>query len=149
MAIDNIPVLVNGVSKTHADITMVVDTQPIIGLTSINYADPQEITPNFSNANKMTSVGFGAVNPAASISFNLEAAEQIQAIAASHGGRVQNIPFFDITLVFDSNEASGLLIAHVLKRCRFKGRSLESQVDNTQIEETFELFVADIVYQTL
>lgn len=148
MAVDNIPVLVNGVSKTHADITFIIDTQPIIGLTRLNYADPQEITGNYSNANKMTSVGFGAVKPTASIGVTLEAAEQIQALAASVGGRIQNIPFFEITVVYDNSEP-GLVIAHTLKRCKFKGRNPDSQVDNTQIEETLELFVGDIVYQTL
>ena len=148
MSVDNIPVLVNGVSKTHADITFVIDTQPIIGLTRLNYTDPQDITPNYSNANKMTSVGFGAVKPTASIGVTLEAAEQIQALAANLGGRIQNIPFFEITVLFDNAEP-GLLVTHTLKQCRFKGRGVDSQVDNTQIEETLELFVADIVYQTI
>lgn len=148
MSVDNIPVLVNGVSKTHADITFVIDTQPIIGITRLNYADPQDITGNYSNANKMTSVGFGAVKPVASIGLNLEAAEQIQALAANLGGRIQNIPFFEITILFDSAEP-GLLVSHTLRRCKFKGRNTDSQVDNTQVEETLELFVADIKYQTL
>lgn len=148
MAVDNLPVLVNGVSKTHSDITFVVDTTPIIGLTALNYEDPQTIEGNFSNANKMTSVGFGPVRPTANATFTLEAIEQLQALAANVGGRIQSLPFFQITVVLDNPEG-GLFIKHVLKQCRFKGRSFASQADNTQIEETIEIFVADIDYQTL
>lgn len=148
MAVDNLPVLINGVAKTHADIVMVIDTVPIIGVTAVNYADPQEITPNFSNANKPTSVGFGKVEPNGSVTLTLEAVEVLQALAASRGGRIQNLPFFEITVAYDSSEG-GLFISHRLKKCRFKGRAIDSSVDNSQIEETLELFIGDIQWQTL
>ena len=146
--ISDLPVLINGVSVAHPDITFVIDTDPILGMTAINYSDPQEITPNFSNAQKATSVGFGKVEPQGDVTLTLEAVEQIQAKAASVGGRIQNIPFFEITILYDPDEG-GLPIAHRLKKCRFKGRAIGSQVDNSQIEETLQLFIGDIDYQTI
>lgn len=148
MSIDSLPVLINGVAKSHADLNFVIDTLPIIGVTALNYADPQEITPNFSNANKATSVGFGKVEPNGSVTMQIESVEQIQALAASRGGRIQNLPFFEITVAWDSDEG-GIFIVHRLKSCKFKGRSVDSNVDNSQIEETLELFIGDIEYNTL
>lgn len=148
MAVDTLPVLINGVEYTHADVTILFGTTPIIGVTAINYQDPQQITPNFANANKPMSVGFGKIEPQGNITLTLNAMEALQAQAASFGGRIQNLPFADITVAYFSTEG-GIFISHRLKRVKFKGRNVDSAVDNTQIEETIELFIGDIQWQTV
>lgn len=134
--------LINGVAYAHADIVLNLFGTPLIGVTAISYADPQDITGNWSQGAHMTSVGFGQVKPVASITMTLELMETIQRLAP--GGKIQNIPFFDIGVNFLPD--SGVLVRHSLKKCRFKGRSVDSQVGNSQIEEKIELFVADIKY---
>ena len=134
--------LVNGVAYAHADIVVNLFGVPQIGVTAIEYADPQDITGNFSTGAHMTSVGFGQVKPVASITMTLELIQTIQRLAPN--GKIQNIPFFDIGVNFLPD--SGVLIRHSLKKCRFKGRNVTSQTGNSQIEEKLELFVADIDY---
>jgi hypothetical protein len=148
MAILNLPPLINGVAYTHADIVLVISGIPIIGCTGINYSDKQMITPNYSTSQKATSVGFGKVENAGSVTLTLEAVEVLQALAANNGGRIQNLPFFNVDISFFSAEG-GIFIHHRLVKCRFTGRNPDSSVDNSQIEETLELFIGDIDYQTV
>lgn len=134
--------LINGVAYTHADIILEIFGVPQIGVTAINYSDPQEMTPNFSTGQKMTSMGIGTVNPQASISMTLELIQAIQALAP--GGRIQNIGFFNIGVNYLPEGA--IPVRHSLKQCKFKGRNVQSQTGNSQIVEEIQLFVADIDY---
>jgi len=137
--------LINGVAYAHADIVIEIFGVPQIGVTSIDYGDMQKMTPNFSTGQHMTSVGFGEVTPDAKITMTLELIQAIQAIAP--GGKIQNIPFFNIGLNFLPE--GGILVRHSLKKCKFKGRRVASATGNSQIEEVLELFVADIDYDAI
>jgi hypothetical protein len=137
------PPLINGIEYTHADIVLLIGLTPYIGVTAIDYSDPQEITPNFSTGNKPTSVGIGKMEPQGSITMTLGAVEAL--IAGAPNRRLQNIPFFDVRVNYFSS-AGGIFVSHRLVNCLFKGRNPNSAVDNSQIEETLELFVSDIQY---
>lgn len=139
--------LVNGVAYAHADIILEIFGQTIIGITGITYSDKQDIVENFSTGTKATSVGFGPVKPVATITATLEAIQQISNIAPE--GKIQNIGFFDIGVNFLPTGDNAILVRHSLKKCRFKGRDINSTTGNSQIEEALELFVADIDYVAL
>lgn len=132
--------LINGVSYTHADIVLNILGTPIVGCTQVQYAEPQEITLNHSTGVKPTSRGFGAMTPEATITLTLEAVQAIQLIAPD--GKIQNIPSFDIGINYTT--VDGAFVRHALRNVRFKGRNLTSAVNNSQIEETLELSVAEI-----
>jgi len=134
--------LINGVAYAHADITLEIFGVPIIGLTAIEYGDAQDITPNYSTGQLPTSVGFGAIKFSAKLTLTTEAVQAIQRVAP--GGRLQNIQFFNIGVNFLPD--SGVLVRHALKACRFMGRQLSSAVNGSQIEESLDIFVADIDY---
>lgn len=141
MSVIGVP-LINGVSYAHADIVLNLFGTPVIGITGISYGDSQNIGLNFSTGTKATSVGFGIIEPKASITMTFEAVQAL--IKASPGGRLQNIPFFDVGINYLPD--SGVLVRHSLKRCRFTGYDLNSSVNNTQIEVTINLVVPDIDY---
>ena len=143
MAIINNPPLINGVAKSHASIGLTIAGIPIIGCTAIEYSDIQAIEPNYSNTQLPTSVGFGGVQMAATITLTLEAVEVISNLAPD--GRIQNIPFFDVRVNYFETEG-GFFVSHRLVNCKFKGRNITSAVDNSQIAEALELFVSDIRY---
>jgi len=132
--------LINGVSPTHVDLVINILGTPIVGITAITYSESQEITPNHSTNPLPTSVGFGIVTPVATLTMTSEAAQALSNIAPN--GKIQNIPFFDIGVNFIPE--GGVYTRHSLKKVRFKGRDLNSAVGNSQIEETLELFVAQI-----
>lgn len=132
--------LINGVAYTHADIVLEIFGVPQIGIKSIEYSDPQAMTPNFSTGQHMTSMGIGAVTPAAKITMTMELIQAITRVAPNK--RIQNINFFNIGVNFLPE--GGLLVRHSLKKCKFKGRGISSQTGNSEIVEEIELFLADI-----
>lgn len=132
--------LINGVSYAHVDIIINILGTPIVGVTSINYSEKQEITSNYSTNPKATSVGFGISTCVGDITLTLEAIQSIINIAPQ--GKVQNIGFFDIGVNYTT--VGGVFTRHSLKSCRFKGPDLGSAVGNSQIEVANELFIADI-----
>jgi hypothetical protein len=134
--------LVNGVEYTHADIIIQVLGIPIVGATRIDYKDSQSITNNYSTGQLPTSVGFGTVKFEGTLTLTTKEVQRLS--AAAPGGRLQNIPFFDIRVNFATE--AGDFVSHRLIKCRFKGRNVNSQVDNTQIEEPLELHITDIKY---
>ncbi len=140
MAIGVRPPLINGVAYTHAEIVCNIMGVPVVGITAINYADPQEITLNHSTGHKPTSRGFGPVTPEGTITMTMEEVERLSASAP--GGRIQNYPDFPIGVNFATED--GKFTRHRLIKCRFKGRSIDSAVNNSQIEEEIELSIADI-----
>jgi hypothetical protein len=147
MAVVGLP-LINGVEYTHADIVFtfsntILPGLPVIGVTAINYSDIQDITGNHATGQHYTSVGFGPINPTASITLTLKEVQRLSNVAPN--GRLQNIPFFSIGVNFATEALD--FTRHRLINCRFMGRSVDSSTGNTQIEETLQLFVADINYK--
>lgn len=134
--------LINGVEYTHADIVVNILGFPVIGVTSIKYADMQDITLNYGTGQLPASRGFGAMNPTASITLTMKEVQKLS--NASPLGKIQNIPDFDIGVNFITE--AGDFTRHRLLRCRFKGRSTDSSVNNSQIEEELELSIVDIKY---
>ena len=143
MAISNIVPLINNVAYSHADIVLNIGGVPIVGVTSIEYSDNQDITGNFSTGHKPTSVSFGQMTFESSITVTFEAMQAIQ--LGAPGGYIQNVPFFDVGINYLPE--NGILVRDVLKKCRFKGRSQSSETGNSEIPVTLELYVSDIKYQ--
>jgi hypothetical protein len=136
------PPLINGVEYTHADIILQILGVPIVGLTSIDYRDMQEITANHGTGHLPVSVGIGAVSFEGTLTMTMKEVQRLTASAPF--GRIQNIPLFDIRVNYLTE--AGDIVSHKLKSCKFKGRNPNSSVNNTQIEEALELFIADIDY---
>jgi hypothetical protein len=141
MAIVGVP-LINGTEYTHADIKLNILGIPVIGVTSIDYSDKQEITLNHATGQLPVSRGFGPVIFEGAITLTMKEVQRLSNAAPS--GRIQNIPDFDIGVNYITE--AGDFVRHRLVRCRFKGRNPNSQVNNTQIEEELELSIADINY---
>jgi hypothetical protein len=141
------PGLVNGVEYSHVDIRLNILGVTIIGVTQINYADPQEITLNHSTGALPTSRGYGAVNPEGTITITSKAAHAIQLAAQAVGKQIQNIPAFDIGVNYTT--VNGDLMRHSLRSVVFKGRNTTSSVGNSQIEETWELSIGKIDWNAI
>lgn len=139
------PPLINGVEYTHADIILQILGVPVVGVTSIDYRDMQEITANHGTGHLPVSVGIGAVSFEGTITLTMKEVQRLTTSAPN--GRIQNIPLFDIRVNYLTE--AGDIISHRLKSCKFKGRNPNSAVNNTQIEEALELFIADIDYNAL
>jgi len=144
----NIP-LINGVAYSHADIKLTILGFPIIGVTSIEYAQMQTIEGNYSTGHLPTSVGYGNVEPSATLTVTMEEYERMLALPGVIDGMIQNIPKFDVRVNYVRQDTSGnfpILVSHRLIWCQFKGPRISSSNNNTQIEVPLEMFVAKISY---
>lgn len=142
MAVLESPPLINGVEYTHSNILLNLFGLPVVGVTSIEYADNQNIAGNYSTGALPTSVGFGQLDLTATLT--ITSVEYRRIVQFAPGRRIQNIPFFDVGINYVPD--TGIFVRDRLVRCRFKGANISSQTNNTQIEVPLELFVADIKY---
>lgn len=133
---------INGVAYTHADITINILGIPVIEVTEISYADPQQMTLNYGTGNEPTSVGFGVVEPVASITVAKKEFDKI--VAAAPNGKIQNISFFPIGINFLTEAAE--FTRDRLNNCRFKGKDFSSSQGNSNVYVTLELLVSSIDY---
>jgi len=134
--------LVNGTAYAHSDIIMNILGAPIVEVSEISYADPQEMTLNYGTGNNPTSVGFGAVQPTASITIAKKELDKIRAVAP--GGKIQNIPFFPIGVSYATDQ--GDYTRDRLNLCKFKGPDISSSQGNSRVDVTLELLVTSIDY---
>lgn len=134
--------LINGVEYVHANIVINILGIPVIGVTDIKYSDIQAIENNYATSSEPVSRTFGTIVYEGSITLLQKEVQRLS--AAAPGGRIQNIPDFDIGVNFITE--AGDFQRHRLGRCRFKGRSMASTVNNTQIEEELQLSIGFIKY---
>ncbi|MCV6901049.1 hypothetical protein OE165_28855, partial [Escherichia coli] len=76
------------IEYTHADIILQVLGIPIVGVTSIDYRDMQEITPNHGTGHLPISVGIGAVTFEGTLTLTMKEVQRLT--DSSPGGRIQN-----------------------------------------------------------
>lgn len=133
---------VNGVAYTHADITLNILGIPVIEVTEISYSDNQNMTLNYGTGNEPTSVGFGTIEPVASITVAKKEFDKIR--AAAPNGKIQNISFFPIGINYLTEAAD--FTRDRLNNCRFKGQDVSSSQGNANVYITLELLVTSIDY---
>lgn len=132
--------LINGIAYTHVNIVLIIAGVPIVELTKINYADPQDVTLNYGTGSAPTSRGFGPVKPTGSITISFKEVQRIT--DAAPGGKIQAIPAFPVGVNFITE--AGDYVRHKLKEVVITGRNFGSQVNNSQIEEDLTLSIAEI-----
>jgi hypothetical protein len=135
--------LINGKAYEWADITVNIMGIPIAGIDAVNYEDDQKMTNNYGAGNKPVSRGYGNIESTASITLH---AEEINALVnAAPGGRLQNIPEFQITVAFIPE--GGTVKVHKLKMCRFMKNKIDTKQGDTKIPCELPLIIGDIQWK--
>lgn len=139
MAGARITPLINGVAYSWADVTMNVLGVPIVGVTEIMYEEPQEVEGNYGAGNYPVSLGYGKVEPKASITLYMEEVEKITNIAPNR--RVQEIPPFDIVVNFLRDTK---VVNHKIRNVVIKTNKREMKQGDKVFAVQFELFCSHI-----
>ena len=114
--------LVNGKAYEWADIQLIILGVPFTGVTSIEYSEPQEMKNDMAAGRFPNARIYGQVTPEAKITLLMSEVEAIQAVAPN--GRIQDIPEFDIPVIYlDPNNVTG---SHVIKNCRFTLKKIQN-----------------------
>lgn len=133
---------INGVAYTHADIKLNILGIPLIEVTEISYSDTQQMTLNYGTGNEPTSVGFGAIEPVASITVAKKEFDKIR--SAAPNGKIQNIASFPVGVNYTTE--AGEFTRDRINGCRFKGQDVSSSQGNSNIYVTLELLTTGIDY---
>jgi len=134
--------LINGKSYEWADIIVNVLSQPIIGITNIEYEEKQGMENIYGAGRFPVSRGYGKIEPTAKMTILMEELENIQTVAPQ--GRIQDIPEFDIVVMYV--DAALVTRKHVLKNVRFMNNKRASSSGDTSIPVELELIISHIQY---
>jgi hypothetical protein len=134
--------LINGISYSWSQVTVNILGNPVAGITAINYEEKQAIVNNYGAGNLPVSRGFGKIEFTASVTMMMEEVEAL--MKSVKDGRLQSIPEFDITITY--LRASGDVVTHALKNCRFMTNKRDTKVDDTKIEIQLDLVLSHIIW---
>ena len=135
--------LINGINYSWSQIATVILGVPVVGITSIEYEDKQEIVDHYGAGSFVTSRGFGKVETMpVKISLYMDEVEPLQLAAPL--GRLENIPEFDIIVAFIPT--SGTVATHTLKNCRFMGNKRTIKQGDTSVIVDLELKCSHILW---
>lgn len=137
-----IPPLINGKSYEYADIQVNILGVPVVGITSIQYEEKQAMENVYGAGNRPVSRGYGKFEPTARITLLMEEIENITAV--SPGGVIQNIPEFDIIVIF--LDSALVTRKHKLRNVRFMNNVRSSNTGDTSIPCECELILSHIEY---
>jgi len=139
MAYD-LPPLINGKSYEWSDIICNVLGVPLVGITSVEYEEKQEMANVYGAGEFPVSRGYGSITPSAKITVLMEEIEAIQAIAPK--GRLNKIPEFDIQVAYVDDQL--VTRVHKLRNVRFTGNSRKVNQGDTSIPVELELIISHI-----
>jgi|694.fasta_scaffold02285_37 hypothetical protein len=137
-----IPPLINGKSYEYADIIVNILGVPMVGITSIEYDNKQNMENIYGAGNKVVSRGYGKFEPTAKITLLMEEIENITSVAPL--GSIQNIPEFDIVVIY--LDAALVTRKHKLRNCRFMNNPRKSSTGDTSISCDVDLIISDVEY---
>lgn len=137
---NNLVPLINGKSHEWSDIVCNIMGVPVVGITSIEYSDSQDMQNIYGAGRMPVSRGYGKIEPTAKLTLLMEEVEAIQAVAVN--GRLQDIPEFDIVVAYiDSALVTRI---HKLRNVRIKNNVRSSKSGDTSIPVELELVLSHI-----
>ena len=133
--------LINGQAYAWAIIKLNILGRDVVGVSSINYDDEQDMEHNYGAGNRPFSEGLGRISCSGSIELFMEELVALQ--KASPTGRLQDLGNFDIIVSYVPANKSAI-VKDVLKGCRFKNNGRGVSEGDMNISKEIQLLVAEI-----
>lgn len=137
--------LINGMSYDWGSVILSLNGIPVIGVKEICYSERQEVVNNYGAGRFPVSRSKGRITYTAAITLDSVEIEALQ--RATMGGRLQDIPPFDITVQYiqDTQE----IVTHRLLSCQFVSNSREMKEGDKQVLTKLDLIVGSIRWTQL
>lgn len=132
--------LVNGKSYEWADIIVNILGTPVVGITAIEYEERQGMENIYGAGRFPVSRGYGKVEPTAKITLLMEEVQAIMSVAPN--GRIQDIPEFDISVVYIDSALT--TVKHKLRNVRFMNNPRTSASGDTSIPVEIDLIISHV-----
>jgi hypothetical protein len=141
MSVVNKP-LINGKGYSWNSIRLNILGRTIVGVTAIEYDDPETKENIYGAGKHPVERGEGNVEPEASITLLRSEGFAIEEAAKQAGiTRIQDIPMFDITVAFLNGTKQ---VTHVLRGCEFTNNPFSGKQGDTKLEGKYDLCVGGI-----
>jgi hypothetical protein len=137
---NNIVPLINGKSYEWSDIVLNILGVPVVGITSVEYNETQDMQNIYGAGRRPVSRGYGKIEPTAKITLLMEEVENIQSVAPNK--LLMDIPEFDIVVAFI--DTALVTRIHKIRNCRFKNNVRTSNQGDTSIPVELELITSHI-----
>jgi hypothetical protein len=138
-----IPPLINGKSYEWADVALNIMGVSVVGIVAIEYGDDQDIQNIWGAGSDPISRGYGKREPMAKITLKMEEVESIMNVAPF--GRLQDIPEFDVSVVFLDSALT--TVKHKIRNCRFKNNKRNTKQGDTSIDVELDLIPSHIEWK--
>jgi hypothetical protein len=132
--------LVNGKAVEHADIELTLLGVMITGFTDLEYEEKQDMENVYAGGRYANARIYGQIKPTAKISLLASEVEALQQVAP--GGRIQDIPEFDIAVSYI--DAAYTTIRHKLKNVRIMNNPRKSTAGGGAIVCELELIISHV-----
>lgn len=135
--------LINGVNYSWGDVEVIIfGNTPLVGITSIEYDEEQEMENNYGAGNFPIGQGFGQFKYTGSIELYKEEIEQIIQIAPQ--GKIQLIPAFPIKVVYGNS--SQALVIDTLQSCVFMKNPLSTKAGDKKMVMKIPILIGNIIW---
>lgn len=134
--------LVNGVLYGWAEVLVAIAGVPLTGITSVEYADKQEVSNKYGAGRYPVGRGRGRISSEAKLTLYLEEVLALQ--AKSPNGRLQDLGLFDVTVSYLN--PLGVIITDVIKNCEFNETSRKVSEGDSEIKIDLPLIPSHIVW---
>jgi hypothetical protein len=135
-----LPVLINGKAYEWADIIVNILGVPLTGITSIEYEENQTMENVYAAGRYPNARTYGKVEPTAKITLLMSDVEALQ--TAAPNGRLQDIPEFDISIIFlDTNNQT---VKHKLRNARFMNNKRTSSAGEGALNVEMNLIISHV-----
>lgn len=139
----SLPPLINGKSYENADITVNIGGVILTTVTALSYGEEDNIEGVWATGRKQVSYGVGQIKPSGSITLLMQEMQNIIAVAPF--GRIQDLPFFNITVSY--TDLSLVTVIHRIVNCKFKSNKIDTKTGDTSIPVELPLFIGDIKWK--
>ncbi|MGV0919725.1 hypothetical protein ACTS94_04960 [Empedobacter falsenii] len=132
--------LINGREYGWADISCVIATVPVTGITAIKYETEREKENVYGAGSNPVSRGYGRNKATASITLLAGTVMALQ--SSARDGKLENIAPFPITVCYQPD--AGPLVTHILKMCEFKKTTFDWKEGDMSKEIELELIISEV-----
>jgi hypothetical protein len=133
--------LINGVNYSWGDVqVMLFGSTPLVGITSIEYSEDQDMENNYGAGNFPVGQGYGQFKYTGSIELYKEEINNIIALAPL--GKIQLIPAFSIKVVYGNT--SQALTIDTLQSCVFMKNPFSAKANDKKMVMKIPLLIGNI-----